>query len=328
MEFIDGIPVYMVDGLDSEVTAISLVSEPAIMESFVTFNKDKKNKMEMFMNNEKMQVMGPVLIPDQKIYRNNDGFEYYIVFSQNAIEQLSRKFLTELRNNQWSIQHEEETSSVSIVESWIKTGSEDKSNMFGFNMPVGTWMVTAQINDIDLWQKIKRGDMTGFSIEAWLNLDEITNNFNKQDKQEMDKDEKMNKFMEAFKSFLNEFLEKDEPEVAPEVTEEEKVEEELEEENNEEPQTEEVEIPEPAEDNEVVVEEAPESIEPEPEPEQENLSSVIAELEAKLKELEDENSSLQNKVENLSKQPSAEPLNVNAKPQNSREFLKQIANKF
>lgn len=326
MEFIDGIPVYMVDGLDSEVTAISLVSEPAIMESFVTFNKDKK--MEMFMNNEKMQVMGPVLIPDQKIYRNNDGYEYYIVFSQNAIEQLSRKFLTELRNNQWSIQHEEETSSVSIVESWIKTGSEDKSNMFGFNMPVGTWMVTAQINDIDLWQKIKRGDMTGFSIEAWLNLDEITNNFNKQYKME-GKEQKMAKFVETLKQFISEFLESEEPatnEVEPK--EEEVVEEETSEPETKEEENVEVEIPEPAEDNEVVVKEAPESIEPEPEPEQENLSSVIAELEAKLKELEDENSSLQNKVENLSKQPSAEPLNVNAKPQNSREFLKQIANKF
>lgn len=328
MEFIEGIPVYMVDGLDSEVTAISLVSEPAIMESFVTFNKDKKNKMEMFMNNEKMQVMGPVLIPDQKIYRNNDGFEYYIVFSQNAIEQLSRKFLTELRNNQWSIQHEEETSSVSIVESWIKSGSDDKSNMFGFNMPVGTWMVTAQINDIDLWQKIKRGDMTGFSIEAWLNLDEITNNFNKQSK--MNKDEKMTKFMDAFKAFLSEFLEKDEPEAEPtEVKEEEEVaEEETSEPENKEEENVEVEIPEPAEDNEVVVEEAPESIEPEPEQEQENLSSVIAELEAKLKELEDENSSLQDKVENLSKQPSAEPVNVNAKKTDSREFLREIANKF
>lgn len=327
MEFIDGIPVYMVDGLDSEVTAISLVSEPAIMESFVTFNKDKK--MEMFMNNEKMQVMGPVLIPDQKIYRNNDGYEYYIVFSQNAIEQLSRKFLTELRNNQWSIQHEEETSSVSIVESWIKTGSEDKSNMFGFNMPVGTWMVTAQINDIDLWQKIKRGDMTGFSIEAWLNLDEITNNFNKQYKME-GKEQKMAKFVETLKQFISEFLESEEPatnEVEPK--EEEVVEEETSEPENKEEENVEVEIPEPAEDNEVVVKEAPESIEPEPEPEQENLSSVIAELEAKLKELEDENSSLQDKVENLSKQPSAEPVNVNAKKtDSSREFLKQIANKF
>lgn len=325
MEFIDGIPVYMVDGLDSEVTAISLVSEPAIMESFVTFNKDKK--MEMFMNNDKMQVMGPVLIPDQKIYRNNDGYEYYIVFSQNAIEQLSRKFLTELRNNQWSIQHEEETSSVSIVESWIKTGSEDKSNMFGFNMPVGTWMVTAQINDIDLWQKIKRGDMTGFSIEAWLNLDEITNNFNKQSN--MNKEEKMAKFVETLKQFISEFLESDEPatnEVEPK--EEEVVEEETSEPENKEEENVEVEIPEPAEDNELVVEEAPESIEPEPEQEQENLSSVIAELEAKLKELEDENSSLQDKVENLSKQPSAEPVNVNAKKTDSREFLKQIANKF
>ena len=324
-KFDNKLPVYMVDGLDSEITAISLVSEPAIMESFVSFSKDRK--MHMFMNEEKMQVMGPVLIPNQKIYRNSEGYEYYIVFSKEAIEQLSRKFLTELRNNQWSIQHEEPTDSVSIIESWTKSDIEyDKSNAFGFMLPVGTWFCTAQINDIDLWQKIKRGDMTGFSIEAWLNLDEIINknNFNKMD----NKDEKMNKFMDAFRSFLSDFLVKEDevemnaeeqpqaeaetPEVEPESAEEEKIEE-TQEEVQEEPE------------NELVIDESAPAIE---DSEEQKLSSVIADLEEKLKQLEQENSSLQDKVENLSKQPSAEPVNVNAKQVSNRDFLKQIANKF
>lgn len=318
---------YQVDGLNSEVDAISIVEFPAIESDFVYLSKERQ-KETLSVNEEKRMLYGAVLIPDFPIYRNNGYEEFNIIFSATAIEQLSKRFMTESRNRNWTTDHSEMTDALSVVETWIKAGERDKSVMLGFDLPKGTWFVGVSVNDNTLWEQIKAGQYKGFSIESFLDLKELENNFNKQDKQEMDKDEKMNKFMEAFKSFLNEFLEKDEPEVAPEVTEEEKVEEELEEENNEEPQTEEVEIPEPAEDNEVVVKEAPESIEPEPEQEHENLSSVIAELEAKLKELEDENSSLQDKVENLSKQPSAEPVNVNAKKTDSREFLREIANKF
>lgn len=311
------IKTYQVDGLNSEVDAISIVEYPAIEQNFVYLNRDKA----MFsVNQEKRMLYGPVLIPDFPIYRNNGYEEYNIVFSANAIEQLSKRFMTEARNNQWTTEHSMETDALSVVETWIKSGGSDKSALLGFDLPDGTWFAGVSVNDNTLWEQIKAGQFKGFSVESFLDLREMENNFNKQSN--MNKEEKMNKFMDAFKAFLSEFLEKDEPEAEPtEVKEEEKVEEET-----SEPENNEVEIPEPAEDNEVVVEEAPENIEPEPE--QENLSSVIAELEAKLKELEDENSSLQDKVENLSKQPSAEPVNVNAKKTDSREFLREIANKF
>ena len=309
---------YKVDGLNSEVDAISIVEYPAIEQDFVYLNKAK----EMFsVNEEKRMLYGPVLIPDFPIYRNNGYEEYNIVFSAQAIEQLSRRFMSESRNRNWTTEHSESTDALSLVETWIKAGERDKSVMLGFDLPKGTWFAGVSVNDNTLWAQIKNGQYRGFSIESFLNLEELENNLSKQEI-EMNKDEKMNKFMEAFKAFLSDFLEKDEPEIAPEV-EEKAAEEELEEETKEEPQAEEVVAPEP-EDNELVAEEAPESTEPE----QENLASVIAELEAKLKQLEQENSSLHDEVENLSKQPSADPVNVNANKVDNREFLKQIANKF
>ena len=40
----------------------------------------------------------------------------------------------------------------------------DKSKSLGFNVPSGTWMASYKINDVGTWNKIKEGDLNGFSI--------------------------------------------------------------------------------------------------------------------------------------------------------------------
>ena len=44
----------------------------------------------------------------------------------------------------------------------------DKSTLFGFSLPKGTWMVKMKISNNDLWQKIKDGDLKGLSIEGYF----------------------------------------------------------------------------------------------------------------------------------------------------------------
>lgn len=319
------IKTYQVDGLNSEVDAISIVEYPAIEQNFVYLNRDKA----MFsVNQEKRMLYGPVLIPDFPIYRNNGYEEYNIVFSANAIEQLSKRFMTEARNNQWTTEHSMETDALSVVETWIKSGGSDKSVLLGFDLPDGTWFAGVSVNDNTLWEQIKAGQFKGFSVESFLDLREMENNFNKQSN--MDKEEKMNKFMDAFKAFLSEFLEKDEPEAEPtEVKEEEKVEEEQNDATDEptetveeQPETAEPEEAETVEENLEAVEEAIEQLE-EKTSELEN-----EELKSQIEELQKQNQELMQKVEQLSKQPSAEPVNVNARPADSREFLRNIANKI
>jgi hypothetical protein len=53
------------------------------------------------------------------------------------------------------------------LESWIVQNSElDKSRVYGFDLPVGTWMVMYRINDDETWEKIKSGELKGFSVEG------------------------------------------------------------------------------------------------------------------------------------------------------------------
>lgn len=172
----DKLPLYEVT-VDSDVYAISLVDEPAIEVNYVHLKKDSKAKKVVFLEDEakeKHMVVGPVLIPDMPIYRNQDGEEFYIQFSKESIERLAYNYIKQGYNmTSFTAQHQYPVNEVYIVESWIKTTENDKSNDLGFDCPIGTWFVGAKVNNVDVWEDIKDGKMNGFSVEAFVSLDEL-----------------------------------------------------------------------------------------------------------------------------------------------------------
>jgi phage head maturation protease len=44
----------------------------------------------------------------------------------------------------------------------------DKSKEYGFSLPKGTWMISMKVNNDDIWQKVKAGEIKGFSIEGYF----------------------------------------------------------------------------------------------------------------------------------------------------------------
>ena len=172
----DKLPLYEVT-VDSDVYAISLVDEPAIEVNYVHLKKDNKAKKVVFLEDEakeKHMIVGPVLIPDMPIYRNQDGEEFYIQFSKESIEKLAYNYIKQGYNmSSFTAQHQYPVNEVSIVESWIKTTENDKSNDLGFDCPIGTWFVGAKVNNLEVWEDIKDGKMNGFSVEAFVSLDEL-----------------------------------------------------------------------------------------------------------------------------------------------------------
>ena len=172
----DKLPLYQVT-VDSDVYAISLVDEPAIEVNYVHLKKDGKAKKVVFLEDEakeKHMVVGPVLIPDMPIYRNQDGEEFYIQFSKESIEKLAYNYIKQGYNmTSFTAQHEYPVNEVYIVESWIKTTENDKSNDLGFDCPIGTWFVGAKVNNLDVWEDIINKRMNGFSVEAFVSLDEL-----------------------------------------------------------------------------------------------------------------------------------------------------------
>lgn len=152
---------------------ISIVDKPAIMEGFLAFNENKEIKFQA-TDEEKKQVVGPLLIPDSPIYRRNEQIgEYYVRFSAETIEQIVYKYSKDGFFNMFNLEHQYDTDAVVMLEMWIKESDIDKSDEYGFDLPVGTLFMKAQIEDENLWEAIKNKEFNGFSIEINADIKKV-----------------------------------------------------------------------------------------------------------------------------------------------------------
>jgi hypothetical protein len=152
----------------SGIDAISVVMSPAIESNFIHLSKHEVVLKEV--DAEKKILMGPALIPDKQIYRRNDKTkdEYYIYFSKATIRKASELFLMNANQNNSTLEHSQKLKGMSVVESWIIEGENDKSKNYGFDLPQGTWMISMKVNNDEIWDKVKLGEVKGFSIEGYF----------------------------------------------------------------------------------------------------------------------------------------------------------------
>lgn len=323
-------------GIDSETYAISLVESPAIESDFVALAKEEEEKQQVFLeSDEKHMVYGAALIPDKDIYRNNGEQEFYINFTKESIERMSQDFMKEYRQYEVKTDHDDIANEVCVVESWLVSDSyKDKSNALGINVPEGTWMVGMKVNNIETWERIKAGELKGFSVESMISLEE----FSKQNNDNMNIETNDMGFWNKMKEVLAEVFSKKEGDIEPVDMEDlaansgftnvedyqkevEAVKAELEEQNAAEPAVEPtveptVEEPKPAEEPKVE-EPAVEEPKVEEKPKEGNtkhLEELIGSLKEEINALKEMNSGLNERVKELSKEPSAKPVNTNAKP--------------
>ena len=124
-------------------------------------------KFEFSIDTEKRILLGPLMIPNKMILRRTENGEpFYIYFSRKTIEKMAERFLKFNRHNNTDINHDNNiTTQNTLLETWISESiKEDKSYKYGFALPVGTWYVKYKINDDDTWNKIKSGELRGFSL--------------------------------------------------------------------------------------------------------------------------------------------------------------------
>jgi hypothetical protein len=161
------------DGTAFGVEAISLVKFPAIEESFVFFNKNGNTQGISLaaMDEEQRTLVGAALIPEKNIprYDEQTNEEYDVFFSQETVKLASELFLKTNRTNDHTKEHLEKIEDVSVTESWIVEDPElDKSKMYGFSVPKGTWMVKVHVANDEVWQEVKEGKLRGFSVEGYF----------------------------------------------------------------------------------------------------------------------------------------------------------------
>ena len=151
------------------VEAISVVENPAIESDFIALNKQEIKLAEI--NKEKRILMGAALIPNKQIFRHdpNTDSDYYVYFSKETVRKASELYLKHNNHHKATYQHQDRVSGVLTVESWIIEDTKlDKSTLYGYSLPVGTWMVKLKISNDEIWSKIKEGELKGLSIEGYF----------------------------------------------------------------------------------------------------------------------------------------------------------------
>lgn len=148
------------------VFAVSLVEKPAIEENFIALSK---HQIELKALEEKRIVIGAALIPNKKIYRRDKDKEFEIYFTDETVRRASELVFMRNQHQNATLEHAVKLSGMAIVESWIIEDEEkDKSKVYGFDLPKGTWMITMKVMDDNIWEKVKNGEVKGFSIEGYF----------------------------------------------------------------------------------------------------------------------------------------------------------------
>ena len=147
------------------VFAISLVESPAIESNFVALSK--QDVKLTIVDAEKRLVVGLALIPNKEILRRKGDYEYNIKFSSETVRKASQLYLREMRNKNTTYEHEEIVDGVYLCESWIvEDPLKDKTALYGIEAPIGSWAVGMKVDNDGVWQRIKDGEVLGFSIEG------------------------------------------------------------------------------------------------------------------------------------------------------------------
>lgn len=173
------------------VYALGIVKYPAIESNFIYFSDATKQETPLnhyFFSKEKHMLYGPVMIPSKKLLQyDENGNEYFVFFSKETIEKLAKNFLKNYNQKNFTFEHESYVDGALLTEQWIIEDTlRDKSAYYGFNLPVGSWMVGVYITNLELWEKVQNDSVRGFSIEAFMS-EKIKNSLKNLDKTDDEK---------------------------------------------------------------------------------------------------------------------------------------------
>lgn len=158
---------------DLEVDFVALVDFPAIEKNFMAFN----DKVRLQFNAERQIISGPAMLADLPIYRRNEQFgEHYIVFTKDQISKIANRFLAKGYASNFNLFHDPKLSveGVSLLNSFVTDSQMGILPMKGFeDAKDGSWFISARVTDTTIWEKVKSGEIQGFSVEGMFRYKDL-----------------------------------------------------------------------------------------------------------------------------------------------------------
>lgn len=168
------LPIFQAN-VDEEGTGmfvVSLVEEPAVEVSWQLFDKAKQTfKVE---NPDLQLITGVVMLADTPIYRYDPTYgEYYIVFSKDTIEKMVQKFFKEGYQENVDNDHTFNLiDGIELQQAFIKDTEKGISPKGFEDVPEGSLFFTYKVTSDELWNKIRTGSWTGFSLAGTFDMEQ------------------------------------------------------------------------------------------------------------------------------------------------------------
>lgn len=171
------LPIYdiLLDDETAGISTISLVQDPAVDVAFMAFSKDRELKLSVIDDGMEHRVLGVVCRANFPVYRRDAKMgEYYIRFSAETIKKIAQKLLADGYQNFVNLEHMGDmyVGGVQMTEMFIKNkamGIDPK----GFeDVEDGSLFAIYKVDNDAVWQAIKDGVFTGFSLEGYFGFKE------------------------------------------------------------------------------------------------------------------------------------------------------------
>ena len=115
------------------------------------------------------------MLADQLIYRNNDQFgEHYVKFSADTIKAIAIKWSKRGNMAKVNLMHDSNkvVDGVTMFESFIVDKKRGIMPMVGFeDVADGSWFGSFYVENPKVWDKIKSGELKGFSVEGMFDYE-------------------------------------------------------------------------------------------------------------------------------------------------------------
>jgi hypothetical protein len=163
---------------DSGVSFISLVDQPATEKLWLKFNKQKPLNFEFkIQDEEKRIVSGYFIVSDLPIPRLNDANEkFFVVFKKDTINKIVNKFFKQGYSNKINLMHDQEMDGVYVIESLIIDNERGSVAPKEFEkVPDGSWWGSMRVENNEVWELVKTGQVKGFSVEGMFGQDKSRN---------------------------------------------------------------------------------------------------------------------------------------------------------
>jgi hypothetical protein len=132
----------------------------------VSFSKENFSFQE-----DQQVVIGPLMLPNKLIFRVDENDDpYFVYFSEHTIAQIAGKMMKNKLLDKVNMEHDPDSPVDGyMLESWIvEDPLKDKQAAYGMSYPKGTWMGMYKIEDKVVWEGVKAGKFTGYSIEGFF----------------------------------------------------------------------------------------------------------------------------------------------------------------